>query len=588
MSLWYDIKHKNYASDAKSSWIRSYVDRMLSVFRGETDSKFSSHFSGTFGRHAASDIDCGNGNTLQQNLENESAERLSSDAAIRQEMLAEDAAIREEISAEALKRENNTNSLLTKIDEETSARNTALDLKVDKVEGKKLSSNDYTDEERIKLSGIEYNAQVNTVTSVADKTGAVTLSKADVGLSNVDNTADIDKPISTAMQTALNKKLNTAEFSQAFDTKANACDVLTKTNSSEFTPTSNYHPATKKYVDDRVSFAGGGDMLKTVYDMNNDGVVDNASNLDGQPPSYYAKTSQLSTLAPLKHSSTSPTYGVGNENSYGHVKLTDSIYTEASGTALSASAGKLLFDLYNSILSIPPKLTPVSPKGTVIGSNDWTGTGWFYTSSDTQYVANDSSYSGIGADPTGLVRVCLKPSVPISKFWNWTPLYLAGDTLYEFFYSPARGLYEGLIPYTTTSLSEIIQGLAWEHRPPQNLYYGSVSGLLGSYHRDATSSTSEVNNYFVKNSPALRDLHFNCFPTEEDFNAALEYLNASFPAEEMAKLDHNARNLLHLMLDVGCKGSLSAASTWMPIQSKYSGTSSYLPVETIDNGFPGI
>jgi hypothetical protein len=44
------------------------------------------------------------------------------------------------------------------------------------------------------------------VQSVASKTGAVTLVKADVGLSSVDNTADADKPISTATQTALNAK----------------------------------------------------------------------------------------------------------------------------------------------------------------------------------------------------------------------------------------------------------------------------------------------------------------------------------------------------------------------------------------------
>lgn len=36
------------------------------------------------------------------------------------------------------------------------------------------------------------------------------------------------------------------------DTKANVTAVLTKTNTSEFTPTANYHPATKKYVDDIV------------------------------------------------------------------------------------------------------------------------------------------------------------------------------------------------------------------------------------------------------------------------------------------------------------------------------------------------
>lgn len=60
--------------------------------------------------------------------------------------------------------------------------------------------------ERAKLAGIETGAQVNTVASVAGKTGIVTLAKADVGLGSVDNTSDASKPISTATQTALNGK----------------------------------------------------------------------------------------------------------------------------------------------------------------------------------------------------------------------------------------------------------------------------------------------------------------------------------------------------------------------------------------------
>ena len=41
------------------------------------------------------------------------------------------------------------------------------------------------------------------VQSVAGKTGAVTLAKADVGLSNVDNTSDANKPVSTAQAAAI-------------------------------------------------------------------------------------------------------------------------------------------------------------------------------------------------------------------------------------------------------------------------------------------------------------------------------------------------------------------------------------------------
>ena len=64
------------------------------------------------------------------------------------------------------------------------------------------------------LDGVTSNIQTQLnnklssapVTSVNNKTGAVTLAKGDVGLGNVDNTSDVNKPISNATQTALNGK----------------------------------------------------------------------------------------------------------------------------------------------------------------------------------------------------------------------------------------------------------------------------------------------------------------------------------------------------------------------------------------------
>lgn len=52
------------------------------------------------------------------------------------------------------------------------------------------------------------------VSLTVDELAAVALSgdKADIGLGNVNNTADADKPISTAQQTALNLKLNTTDL----------------------------------------------------------------------------------------------------------------------------------------------------------------------------------------------------------------------------------------------------------------------------------------------------------------------------------------------------------------------------------------
>ena len=65
----------------------------------------------------------------------------------------------------------------------------------------------------------------------------VIVTKSDVGLGNVENTSDADKPVSTQQKAALMLK-------------ANKTDVLEKENT---TPSADYHPATKKYVDDTTS-----------------------------------------------------------------------------------------------------------------------------------------------------------------------------------------------------------------------------------------------------------------------------------------------------------------------------------------------
>lgn len=56
-----------------------------------------------------------------------------------------------------------------------------------------------------------YNGLDSAVLSVAGRTGNVVLTKADVGLANVDNTSDSDKPVSTATQLALNGKVDDAQ-----------------------------------------------------------------------------------------------------------------------------------------------------------------------------------------------------------------------------------------------------------------------------------------------------------------------------------------------------------------------------------------
>ena len=85
-----------------------------------------------------------------------------------------------------------------------------------------------------------YFTSVNLKANIESPTFTGTVSgitKAMVGLGNVDNTADINKPISTAAQTALDLKANTADVTTALALKANTADVTTalalKANTSD-------------------------------------------------------------------------------------------------------------------------------------------------------------------------------------------------------------------------------------------------------------------------------------------------------------------------------------------------------------------
>ena len=74
--------------------------------------------------------------------------------------------------------------------------------------------------------------------------------------------------------------------------KANTADILTKSNETPYTPTADYHPATKKYVDQIQLESGAGDMTKSVYDTDGDGVVDQAEDaqlLGGNAPEYFGR-----------------------------------------------------------------------------------------------------------------------------------------------------------------------------------------------------------------------------------------------------------------------------------------------------------
>lgn len=85
--------------------------------------------------------------------------------------------------------------------------------------------------DKSKLNAIESGAQKNTVTGVKGnsessyRTGNINITKTNIGLGNVDNTSDADKPVSTAQQTALNKKVDKTYVDEQLETKADKTDV---------------------------------------------------------------------------------------------------------------------------------------------------------------------------------------------------------------------------------------------------------------------------------------------------------------------------------------------------------------------------
>ncbi len=105
MSLWYDIKNKVYSSGPMDNWYVGYLQNTCKNLTNAVTSIFTNHASGLTGRHKIDNIDCDNGVNLRTAFED---------------------AVKE--------------------------RNDLLALKVDKENGKQLSTNDYTDEDKLTLS----------------------------------------------------------------------------------------------------------------------------------------------------------------------------------------------------------------------------------------------------------------------------------------------------------------------------------------------------------------------------------------------------------------------------------------------------
>lgn len=121
----------------------------------------------------------------------------------------------------------------------------------------------------IEVNGIEQ--------PIVNKVAQLTVDKDTVGLGNVDNTADLDKPISTKTQASLDEKQDVINIDGLLKGTGNGgiaqaeagVDYISPDAISQTLGASPDKIPSEKAVSDAIASAGGGDMLQSTYDPDN-------------------------------------------------------------------------------------------------------------------------------------------------------------------------------------------------------------------------------------------------------------------------------------------------------------------------------
>lgn len=211
---------------------------------------------------------------------------------------------------------------------------------------------------KIYYNGVDYSTPTSSSSGVAGvkgsaesgyRTGNVNITPANIGLGNVNNTADKDKSV---------KKAGTA------DTATNAGTATLAKGLIDGKDTGG-DPMTIK-----VGWAGSAISGENYGDIN--GIAAYISDNSEQGTQFIKDADEdaiknwLGTMKPEAHASTLSEYGCGTSTQYGHVKLSDN-YASSAGSASAgvAASSKALYDAYT-------KLAPVE----------------LYNSTSTAYNAN--------------------------------------------------------------------------------------------------------------------------------------------------------------------------------------------------------
>jgi len=144
----------------------------------------------------------------------------------------------------------------------------------------------------INASNLSFNGTISIAAAIALKADASyvdsqVLTRALLAGSTLQTfdvaTATLGSHATTLLQ--MNTALALKSDITSMNLKADKANVLELNNSTAFTPTSPYQPATKKYVDDMVVSTGAADMRKAIYDIDASGIVDTTEGV-GVPATF--------------------------------------------------------------------------------------------------------------------------------------------------------------------------------------------------------------------------------------------------------------------------------------------------------------
>ena len=155
------------------------------------------------------------------------------------------------------------------------------------------------DLEKIGLDGSDFTIPAGGatagVTTFNGRNGAVVPQSGDynaalVGLGNVDNTSDADKPVSTAMQAALDLKANAADMNTALAAKADTADLATVATSGSYNDLSDKPTIPAPYTLPKASVTElGGVKVGSGLAISDEGVL-SATGGGGSGGRYYSQS----------------------------------------------------------------------------------------------------------------------------------------------------------------------------------------------------------------------------------------------------------------------------------------------------------